>query len=78
MVELTLLKTKIEEFLDGSKVEILDPRKDGVHIKAVVTWKGFEGMSLIDQHKKVYAALKNEFSSQNEDLHALAIETKVK
>ncbi|MGV3666031.1 MAG: BolA/IbaG family iron-sulfur metabolism protein [Leptospira bouyouniensis] len=67
------IQKKIEEGLPGSKVEILDPYRDGVHIKAVVTYNGFVGKGLIEQHRMVYATLKEELK---EEIHALALETR--
>ncbi|TGL76535.1 BolA/IbaG family iron-sulfur metabolism protein [Leptospira jelokensis] len=67
------IQKKIEAGLPGCKVEILDPYRDGVHIKAVVTYKGFEGKGLIEQHRMVYATLKEELK---EEIHALALETR--
>ena len=68
------VKNKIETGLPGAEVEILDPRKDGVHLKAMVRYRGFEGKSLLEQHRMVYETLKEELK---EELHALALETKV-
>lgn len=73
-MELQDIKRKIEEGLPGARAEILDPRKDGVHIKAVVTFRGFEGKSMIEQHRMVYDTLKEELK---EELHALGLETRV-
>jgi stress-induced morphogen len=73
MPSLEEVKKKIEEGLPGSKVEILDPRKDGVHIKAIVIFKGFEGKSLVEQHRMVYNTVKEELKGE---LHALGLETR--
>ncbi|MDZ4727075.1 MAG: BolA/IbaG family iron-sulfur metabolism protein [Leptospira sp.] len=67
------IQNKIETGLPGAKVEILDPYKDGVHIKALVTYQGFAGKSLIEQHRMVYATLKDELKAE---IHALALETR--
>jgi stress-induced morphogen len=74
MLTLLEIKSKIELGLPGSIVEILDPRRDGVHLKAIVTFKGFKDKKLLEQHRMVYNTLKEELK---EELHALAIETKV-
>ena len=66
------MKKRIEDGLAGSQVEILDPRRDGVHLKAIVTYKGFEGKSMIEQHRMVYALLEEELKGE---LHALALQT---
>ena len=73
MPSLEEIKKKIEQGLPGAKVHIQDPRKDGVHIKAVVSWQGFKGKTLVEQHKMVYATVKEDLKG---DLHALGIETK--
>jgi len=73
MADLNYVKSKIEEGLPGAKVEILDPRRDQIHIKAVVIYKGFKGKSLIEQHRMVYTCLEEELK---EELHALGIETR--
>jgi len=75
MLTLDQIKQKIEENLPGSKAEILDPRHDGKHLKAIVTYEGFEGKSLIEQHRMVMNFLKGNLE---EDLHALSLETKVR
>ena len=74
MLTLDEIKAKIEAGLPGSAVVIEDPRRDGVHIKAIVSWKGFEGKTLIEQHRIVYDTLREELK---EKLHALGIQTKV-
>jgi stress-induced morphogen len=67
------IQQKIEQELPGSKVEVLDPRKDGVHLKAIVTYKGFSGKSLLEQHRMVYDTLREELKKE---VHALALETR--
>ncbi|PIN73272.1 BolA family transcriptional regulator [Candidatus Woesearchaeota archaeon CG10_big_fil_rev_8_21_14_0_10_45_16] len=75
MLTLEQIKEKIKAGLPGAEVEILDPRKDGVHIKVIVTFAGFEGKPLLQQHRMVYQTLKEELK---EKVHALGIETKVR
>ena len=72
MLTLDQIKQKIEKGLPGAKVTIQDPRRDGIHLKAIVTYKGFKDKSLVEQHQMVYATLKEELK---EELHALGIET---
>jgi len=74
MLTLDEIKQKIEAGLPGSQVTIEDPRKDGVHIKAIVIFAGFKDKSLIEQHRMVYATVSEELK---DELHALALETKV-
>ncbi|EPG75464.1 BolA-like protein [Leptospira fainei serovar Hurstbridge str. BUT 6] len=68
------IRNKIQTGLPGSSVEILDPYRDGVHIKAIVKYPGFEGKSMLEQHRMVYATLHEELK---EEVHALALETKI-
>lgn len=68
------IKEKIEKNLPGSKVEVLDPRMDGTHLKAIIKYKEFKSKSLVEQHRMVYKALEDAFSK--EEIHALSIETK--
>ncbi len=73
LAKLEMIKKKIEQGLPGAKVEILDPRKDQIHIKAVVISPLFKGKSLIEQHRMVYKCLEEELK---EEVHALGIETR--
>jgi stress-induced morphogen len=68
------IKNKISNGLPGSIVEILDPYNDGVHIKAIVTYSGFAGKGILEQHRMVYDTVKEELK---EEIHALGVETKV-
>ncbi len=68
------IQKKIESGLPGAKVLILDPYNDGVHIKAIVTYKGFEGKSVIQQHRMVYDTLREELKGE---VHALGLETHI-
>jgi stress-induced morphogen len=74
MLTVDQIKAKIENGLPGSQVEMQDPRNDGVHLKAIVVFEGFKGKRLLEQHRMVYETLKKELK---EELHALALETKV-
>lgn len=67
------LQIKIQTGLPGALVEIQDPMSDGVHLKAVIIFNGFEGKTLLEQHRMVYDLLKEELAGE---LHALALETK--
>ena len=71
---LQILHDKITAAIPNSTVEILDPRRDGVHLEAHVTSKSFEGKMLVEQHRMVYAAVQDLLDSG--ELHALAIKTK--
>lgn len=71
---LEVLKERIETAIPGARVEILDPRRDGVHLEAHVTSAAFEGKLLVEQHRMIYTAVQDLLDSG--ELHALAIKTK--
>ncbi len=68
-----MIKEAIENAFKGDvQVEILDPRQDGVHLEAIVVSDAFEGMGLLDRHRKVMSPLTEQFATT---LHALALKT---
>lgn len=64
----------IQKELPGAEVEMIDLAGDNDHWKAIVTWKGFAGQSILAQQKRVYAALGAHMGTT---LHALQLETRV-
>jgi acid stress-induced BolA-like protein IbaG/YrbA len=70
--DLAELKTLIEGALPGAQVEVLD-EGGGDHLRAIVTASQFEGLSRIDQHRLVRAAVKARFDDGS--IHALSIQT---
>lgn len=74
MADLAELKTMIEAALPGAEVEVLD-EGGGDHLRAIVAAPQFDGMSRIDQHRAVRAAVKPRFDDGS--IHALSIETTV-
>jgi stress-induced morphogen len=74
MADLDELKRMIEEALPGAAVEVLD-EGGGDHLRAVVSASQFEGLSRIDQHRLVRAAVKPRFDDGS--IHALSIQTSV-
>lgn len=66
------IKSIIQMAITDASVYILDPRQDGIHLEAYVISKEFESMGLVDQHRLVMQALKQNFET---DLHALALKT---
>tara|TARA_Y100000310_G_C20495768_1_gene721451 strand:- start:720 stop:968 length:249 start_codon:yes stop_codon:yes gene_type:complete len=73
LVMLEELQKSIEKDLVGSKVVASDPRNDGKHLKVIVTWNGFKGKNLLEQHRKVNNAVKHLIEVGK--VHALSIET---
>jgi stress-induced morphogen len=74
MADLDELARMIEEALPGAAVEVLD-EGGGDHLRAVVSASQFEGLSRIDQHRLVRAAVKPRFDDGS--IHALSIQTSV-
>jgi stress-induced morphogen len=74
-VDLAELKRMIEAALPGATVEVLDEDGGGQHLRAVVSATQFEGLSRIDQHRLVKAAVKTRFDDGT--IHALSVKTSV-
>ena len=75
------IKQKLINAFPGSKIELINTSSmhighnaRGYHLKTEIKYKGFEGLSLIQQHRLVQKALKDEL---NGVIHALSIKTKV-
>jgi stress-induced morphogen len=73
MVNLGELKSMIEAALPGAVVEVFDETGDGQHLGARVNAPQFAGLSRIDQHRLVKAAVKERF--EDGQIHALSIRT---
>jgi stress-induced morphogen len=73
MAELAELKAMIEAALPGASVEVSDEDGGGQHLRADVTAPQFEGLSRIDQHRLVKAAVKERFDDGT--IHALSVKT---
>ncbi len=72
MADLGEIKTMIEAALPGARVELRD-EGGGDHLRAIVNASEFEGLSRIDQHRLVRAAVRERF--EDGSIHALSIET---
>ena len=66
------VKRRIEEALPGSLVEV-GTFSGHDHFEAIVEAPQFEGKSLVDQHRMVYAAVDGLLGGA---MHALALKTK--
>lgn len=75
MADLAEIKTMIEQALPGSEVEVLDETGGGDHLRAIVAAPQFAGLSRIDQHRLVKAAVKPRFDDGA--VHALSVKTSV-
>ncbi len=63
----------IEAALPGAAVEVIDETGAGDHLRATVTAPQFGGLSRIDQHRMVKAAVKERFDDGT--IHALSLKT---
>ena len=74
-VDLNELRSMIEAALPGAEVEVSDEDGAGQHLLAVVRASQFAGLSRIDQHRLVKAAVKPRFDDGS--VHALSVKTSV-
>ncbi|MGD9737227.1 MAG: BolA family protein [Solirubrobacterales bacterium] len=74
-VDLEELRAMIEAALPGASVEVSDEDGGGQHLRAEVVAPQFEGLSRIDQHRLVKAAVKDRF--EDGTIHALSVKTSV-
>ena len=70
--DLAELKGMIEAALPGASVEVVD-EGGGDHLRAIVSATQFEGLSTIDQHRLVRAAVQERMDDGA--IHALSIST---
>jgi len=73
MADLSELTTMIESALPGSTAQVID-QGGGDHLAATVVAPQFAGLSRIEQHKLVYAAVQSRFDDGS--IHALALRTR--
>jgi acid stress-induced BolA-like protein IbaG/YrbA len=73
MADLSEITTMIETALPGAEVQVLD-HGGGDHLSATVVASQFAGVSRLDQHKMVYAAVQSRIDDGS--IHALALKTR--
>lgn len=73
MADLAELKGMIESALPGAVVEIVD-QGGGDHLAAEIVAPQFAGISRIEQHRLVYAAVQTRLDDGA--IHALALKTR--
>lgn len=73
MADLAEIEAMIEAALPGADVEVVDETGAGDHLRATVAAPQFEGLSRIDQHRLVKAAVKERFDDGQ--IHALSLRT---
>jgi stress-induced morphogen len=67
------VRERIEKALPGARVEV-GTFSGNDHFEAVVEAPQFEGLTIVDQHRMVYAALDGVLGDA---MHALALKTRV-
>jgi stress-induced morphogen len=75
VADLVEIEGMIVAALPGATVEVVDETGAGDHLRATVSAAQFEGLSRIDQHRLVKAAVKARF--EDGQIHALSIRTAV-
>ena len=73
MADLDEVRRLIEEALPGATVEVSDQTGTADHLLAVVSAPQFEGLSRIDQHRLVKAAVRERMDDGS--IHALSVKT---
>jgi stress-induced morphogen len=71
VADLAEIASMIEAALPGASVEVIDETGAGDHLRATVAAPQFEGLSRLDQHRLVKAAVKERFDDGQ--IHALTI-----
>jgi stress-induced morphogen len=75
MADLDEIRAMIERELPGAEVEVVDETGTGDHLRAVVSAPQFRGLSRIDQHRLVKAAVQERMDDGS--IHALSVKTLV-
>lgn len=73
MADLTELTQMIEGALPGASVRVVD-QGGGDHLFAEIVAPQFAGLSRLEQHRMVYAAVQSRFDDGS--VHALALKTR--
>jgi stress-induced morphogen len=71
--DLAEIERMIAEALPGASVSVADETGTGDHLRATVSASPFEGLSRLDQHRLVKAAVKERFDDGT--IHALSVKT---
>ena len=66
------IRSKLEQGLPGSRVQVRDTTGGGDHFEAVVIAEQFADKTMIEQHRMVYAILG---AAVGGPIHALALRT---
>jgi stress-induced morphogen len=75
VADLAEIEGMIAAALPGAEVKVIDETGAGDHLRATVAAPQFAGLSRIDQHRLVKAAVRERFDDGQ--IHALSIKTQV-
>jgi stress-induced morphogen len=75
MADLAEIRGMIEAALPGAAVEVADETGTGDHLSATVAAPQFAGLSRLDQHRLVKAAVRERFDDGT--IHALSVKTEI-
>jgi len=73
MLSADAIRARIVGELPGAEVEVRDTTGSNDHFEARVVSAAFEGLTMIQQHQRVYAPLRDWLATG--ELHALALKT---
>jgi len=73
MLTADFVRDRILASIPGAAVDVLDTTGGGDHFQAVIRSERFAGLTRVQQHKLVYAAVQAEL--QNGSIHALSLKT---
>lgn len=69
--DLDEIRAMIQTALPGSKVDVIDETGTGDHLRVDISAPQFEGLSRLDRHRLVKAAVRERFDDGT--IHALSI-----
>ena len=75
-IELDEVRRLIEAALPGAEVDVADETGTADHIRAIVRAEQFDGISRIEQHRLVKAAVQERMDDGS--IHALSLKTEAK
>lgn len=75
MPTIDYIRERLESSIPASEIHVDDYTGGGDHFRVEVTSTAFAGLSIVDQHRLIYDALKSELADGS--VHALSIKTTV-
>jgi acid stress-induced BolA-like protein IbaG/YrbA len=73
MLTVEMIRARIAAGLPGAEIELRDTTGTGDHFECRVVSEAFTGLSMVQQHQKVYATVRDWLGTG--ELHALALRT---